>query len=133
MKALNCIAPMVIGNYSISVNGMFVGCLPITSLLHSSLSCFYNETCFTQIQAALESNTTHFTQKLSALDPTVPSRFEQNTPLGTIVKSLMIEEWSYTLNYSSYFDQCKVSSCTYTLSQRNSVLEIALKVLGLCE
>lgn len=133
MKASSCKAPMVLGDFNTSVNGMFIGCLPVTSLLQSSLACFYNETCILEIQTALELTLVNFTENFIALDPTVSSRFEPTTPLETIIKSLMIEEWRYVFNYSSYFDECKLSTCTYTSIERNSFLDITLRLLGLCK
>lgn len=106
---------------------MFIGCLPVTSLFQSSLACFYNETCIFEIQRALGFDSTNFAQNFVALDSTASSKFEPTTPMETIIKGLMVEEWTYVFNYSSYFDQCKISSCSYSSLERNSFIAIVLR------
>ena len=51
LQSVNCIDLLIIGNDTV-IDGMFIGCLPITSLRLSTLECFYNQTCLNQIQQA---------------------------------------------------------------------------------
>lgn len=37
------------------------------------------------------------------------------------------------LTHTSYYEGCKVSNCAYTIIQHSEVLDIASKLLGLCE
>ena len=124
---------MVLSNGSIEVNGMFIGCLPLSSLRHSSLSCFYNVTCLLQLETALEFDFVTIGRNISALNITMASGFTPNTPLRNIIDSLMIEDWTFQVDYLSYFNQCNVASCTYTYVQRNNFLTIFTKVIGLCK
>lgn len=133
LNALNCIAPMLINNNTIEVDGMFIGCLPLTSLLHSSLSCFYNATCLLRLQTTLQLDLVAPTLNLSTLNSTSNSRFSSNTPLSNIVNALMIETWNLNIDYPSYFHQCNVASCTYTYLQRNNIIIIVTKIIGVCK
>ena len=132
-NAANCIAPFILANGNVSVNGMFVGCLPLSSLLHSSLACFYNETCLEQVKTALMLRAVAPSLNLEVLNANMTSIYKPNTSLATILYSLLVETTDYSINYTAYFNQCQVTSCTYSVAQRNSLIDIITRVLGLCE
>lgn len=133
LNASQCVAPMIIRNGSFEVDGMFIGCLPLSSLLQSSLSCFYNTNCFQQFQKILNLESVVPSLNISVLNKTVVSHFTPETPLKNIMDDLMIEDWSFQLDYLSYFHQCNVESCTYTYVQRNDIVSIFSRLLGVCK
>ena len=133
LNASNCIAPLLLNNGTVTVDGMFIGCLPLSSLLRSSLSCFYNETCIRRVQVALQFNIHFPTFRASPLSVTMVSEFKPDTPIENIINSLMVETWTSTVDYLAYFQQCQAKTCTYSIAQRNNVPTIAAKLLGLCE
>ena len=112
---------------------MFIGCLPLTSLFRSSLTCFYNETCLDQVKMAMMINSGSSNLSIPILDANVSSRFKPDTPLETIVNALMVETWDSAVDYAAYFQQCKVTACSYELSEHNNALVVLLRVLGLCK
>jgi hypothetical protein len=112
---------------------MFVGCLPLTSLLHSSLACFYNETCLNQVKAVLKVSTVANSTNLAALKTNVNSSYTPNTKLATILDALLVENSDYSINYSAYFNQCQVNSCTYVVFKRDDIIDVITRVLGLCK
>jgi hypothetical protein len=132
-NAANCIAPLTLSNGNVSVDGMFVGCLPLSSLLHSTLACFYNETCLDQVKTALMLRNIAPSLNLAVLSANMSSIYKSNTSLATILHSLLVETTDYLINYTAYFNQCQVNSCTYSFTQRNSLIDIITRVLGLCE
>lgn len=67
------------------------------------------------------------------LDANMVSRFKPDTPLETIINSLMVETWNSAVDYAAYFKQCQVTACSYEISERNDVVVVLLRVLGLCE
>ena len=128
--AASCVDPLYLGiNQSIRVQGMFIGCLPLTSLLHSTLECFYNETCVADIVTAM----TVTDLSVSALDSTRPSRYQPNTPLREVINSLMTENWTNSINYSRYYAECSPNECTYSIITKNTVGYIILTVTSLCK
>ncbi|CAF1203262.1 unnamed protein product [Adineta ricciae] len=92
----------------ISVLGMKMGCTPTESFLASTLECFYNQSCLDFIQQY-----TNYSNSLTPLSTTILSRFSQNTTITELIRHLFIEKWSTKINYSSYYEQCSPSLCSY--------------------
>ena len=133
MYAPQCSSPLVLRNGSVTVNGMFIGCLPLSSLMQSSLACFYNKSCLAQIHHTLQTLNLAPNLTISRLNTTVSSRFKPDTSLDNIINALLVESWASTIEYEKYFNQCNVSSCAYLEEQRSSLLVITSKLLGLCK
>ena len=133
MNAPQCGTPLLLDNSTQAVSGMFIGCLPLSSLLRSSLSCFYNDTCLTQVLVALELPVIAPDLRFSILHSTVGSRFKPDASLETILNVLLVETWTLAIDYSAYFKQCDATTCTYSLTERKHPLNTLSKLLGLCE
>lgn len=112
-----------------SVPGMFIGCLPLTSLRLSKLECFYDQNCIHQIINVLNLQNISIT----ALNPNEISQYVMNTTLDHIIDNLMLEEWTNYTNYNEYFYQCNTLQCTYSKTERNNLLVIVTTLLGLCK
>ena len=117
------------------VPGMVLGCLPVDSVLSSTLECFYNQTC---VQMLIDLRTVDigdkflpFTLNITALDPSVPSRFSPKTPLNMIVSQLLVEEWINTTYPIAHYKQCRPSTCTYTYTGYYNIFYIITIVIGL--
>ncbi|CAF0974370.1 unnamed protein product [Adineta steineri] len=48
-----------------------------------------------------------------------------------LISQMFIESWSNSTNYSSYFAQCQPASCSYTIPQRNNLIETITRIVGL--
>ena len=99
---------------------MMVGCYPLEALLQSNLRCFYDQSC-------IDSSGTFQAINYSGH----PTRFELNATVESILDELMMEEYSLDVSYGSYFDQCSVSSCSYSQSGREETVEIITSIIGL--
>jgi hypothetical protein len=64
------------------------------------------------------------------LDRTVPSRFNTSTLILTIVENCLIEGWSQQVSYSSFFDQCYPSYCTYSVNELPDIIYIVTTLIG---
>ena len=129
MAAL-CTEPLFLDrNNSIRVQGMFIGCLPLTSLMYSTLECFFNGVCLAQVMSAMHAP--HL--NISTLDRHQLSRYQPNTPLNEVMNNLMTENWTSSINYTRYFAECSPNECTYPIKHRNSIGYVLLKILGLCK
>ena len=111
--------------------GIFYGCFITDSALKSSLLCWYNKTCLYELQLEFSSVGVTIETNISALDPTLPSRFPPTTSLQTIVNEIMVEQWNREISYSFFYQQCRPASCSFTYTQRSDLIYIITTVVGL--
>jgi hypothetical protein len=119
-----------------TVPGLVVSCLPVDSLLLSSLECFYNISC---IQMLIEwysydwSNATVDPRAVNVtpLNPLISSRFPPTTTLDNIVSQLFVEDWTDSNNFSSYYSQCAPNECTYTYEERFNIAYLVSTIFGI--
>ncbi|CAF1065122.1 unnamed protein product [Adineta steineri] len=114
---------------NITVPGMFLSCTTIDSLLLSTLTCLYNQSC---IQFLLDWRLFDFNGNIApidsrganttALDPNLPSQFMPNSTFEPLVLNMFIENWILSNNYSIYYTTCNPDSCTYTYDQRYALV-----------
>jgi hypothetical protein len=115
----------------VPVKGLKMGCTPSQSFLGSTLECFYDSSCINLIQQQTNNISTVNATSIPPLLSATPSRFSMNTSVIDLVNELYIENWSATINYSAYFDQCSPMLCSYTyIQQLNSLYTVTL-LLGL--
>ncbi|CAF0764694.1 unnamed protein product [Adineta steineri] len=105
-------------------------CQPVESLLQSTLKCFYDDQDCLDIIINFY-NVSSFNNFTRLNSSSHASRFMRNSTIGSLLSEMFIESWSESINYSSYFAQCQPSSCSYTISQRNSLLETLTTIVGL--
>ena len=116
------------GNDSIwmKVPGIVSGCLPVNSILLSTLECFYNQTCVDQLITFFST-----TEKFTAMASNESSRYDLNSTVQTIIDELMIEQWSNILSYNTYYFQCAPALCTYAKLERNSIIFILTQLISI--
>ncbi|CAF2768986.1 unnamed protein product [Rotaria sp. Silwood2] len=109
------------------VSGMQAGCIPQTSLLSSTLECFFNQTCLN-----LVTSSTDALVGVTPLNFTIGySSFNPNTLVSNIFDQLMIESWHNTTDFGSYFEVCSPTVCTYSYSQRFNVVYMITTLVSL--
>jgi len=122
-----CISPatFVMENSSetIRLKGLNMGCTPTESFLVSTLECFYDLTCINLLQTY----TTESFQPLLMNN----SKFAIKTPMIDLVNHLFIENWSVTINYSLYFQQCAPAYCSYIYVQQMNSLYTITTILSI--
>jgi hypothetical protein len=119
-----------------TIPGLIVNCLPVDSLLLSSLQCFYNASC---IQMVIEWRSFGLTNStidprvvnVIPLDSMINSRFLPNTLMRTITAELFIENWTNSTSFSAYYEQCAPNECIYTYEERFNTAYIISIVLGI--
>ncbi|UJR24406.1 hypothetical protein I4U23_005783 [Adineta vaga] len=112
----------------IEIKGLKIGCTPSESFLASTLECFYDISCINLIQEY-----TNYTNKVNVTTIPIPhlsamiNQSSVNLTIAELVNNLFIENWTTTMNYSSYFEQCSPLLCSYTYLQKfNSLYTITL-------
>jgi hypothetical protein len=110
-----------------SVPGFYTGCYIIQAVLQSTLECFYNQTCITEIQSYFHISPVNIT----ALDPSLSMKYSYNSTIQQLLDDLMVEEWNTPTTYENYYNQCQPIQCTYTYERKNSAIYILTVLIGL--
>ncbi|CAF3899998.1 unnamed protein product [Adineta steineri] len=105
-----------------TIPGMFIGWFPYESVLISTLECFYDETCFSQILSHINS-TKHFT--------ILNSSSHENNTIESLANHLFIHSWSNETLFKSYFEQCNPLTCEYSYETRLDLIYILTIFIGL--
>ncbi|CAF3580265.1 unnamed protein product [Adineta steineri] len=108
------------------LTGLASGCLPATSILASTLECFYNQTCVNTLVSGFPTK-----ENFSAMIRNNLSRFGPYATVQSIVDKLMVEDWLMNVSYEKYRDNCAPLSCTYPKKLRNSLLDVMAQLIGL--
>ncbi|CAF4023823.1 unnamed protein product [Adineta steineri] len=113
-----------------TIPGMRLTVSPIRSVLISTLECFYNETCLSEITReinSLVSPTNFSTLRLSSL----AMNESENDTIDMLAKKLFIQSWSnQTSSYESYFNQCHPLSCQYSYLSRYNIIDAVTRIIG---
>jgi hypothetical protein len=109
------------------IPGISAGCLPVNSILVSTLECFFNQTFVNKLVSYLTTNIT-FTAMNASI---VPSRYNLSSTVQSITDKLMIEDWMINISYNEYYSHCAPSSCTYLQLARNSFLFVLTQLISL--
>ncbi|CAF1306333.1 unnamed protein product [Adineta ricciae] len=118
--------PMIAAPFSIS--HFFYGCYVIEALLQSSLTCFYDKTCISEIQKYI-TYTSPF--NVTVLDSSSPSKYSVDATIQDILDQLMIEQWNQSIKYDKYYNHCQPKQCTYMYEATNNVVSIITILFGL--
>lgn len=109
----------------VPIKGLKIGCTPSESFRSSTLECFYDFSCVNLIQEY-----TNYTHSIIPLSATM-NRSTINTTIADLINDLFVDQWSTTMNYSSYFEQCSPILCSYTYIQQFNPLYTVTFLLGL--
>ena len=106
------------------IPGLVTGCLPVDSILVSTLECFYNQICLDELLSYFFT-TVNFT----AMVESNMSRFKSNSKVQTIVDDLMVETWITNISYAKYYAQCAPILCTYSINERHDFVFVVMKLV----
>lgn len=113
-------------NVSFDIPGFRQRCMPVDTSLHSTLECFYNQTCLETLVSSLS-----ITMSPTAMNSSAFSRFENTSQVQEFAKQMMVEDWGLTATYKDYFELCKPKSCSYATITRPSLLRTLGYLIGL--
>ncbi|UJR11868.1 hypothetical protein I4U23_016047 [Adineta vaga] len=117
-----CIQPAIVAKND-TIRGLYVGCYPLEALLKSSLQCFFDSSCFQRIQLQNIS--------FNPLNSSIASRFLQNASIESLISQLMVEEWSRSIFYERYFNECYPLSCNYSYFRHRDLIDVLTSIIGL--
>ena len=123
---------------NITVPGFVVACHPMDSVFLSTLECLYQKECLQFLIDKYDLGVEGFVRplddgiiRIKALS-NENSRFLINETIGEIFSQLFIEEWINSSNYSSYYQRCQPSQCTYIILRHFHLSYMITKTLAFC-
>ncbi len=114
------------GRVHFSIPGFYTGCYVVDNILKSNLQCFYDENCTSLFLSVYEAPMKF---NLSVLDPST-TRFSIFTSIDDLFQDLFVENWTTSISHVDYYNQCKPSSCFYTISVKNNLATILTITIG---
>ncbi|CAF4201298.1 unnamed protein product, partial [Adineta steineri] len=84
----------VLGSIRWFILGISSGCLPVTSILVSTLECFYDQTCVNKLISYFLT-----IESFTAMIYNNRSVYNQNSTIESIADNLMIEDWMINISY----------------------------------
>ena len=111
------------------VPGLYKACFGLESLLQSTFECLYDQNCILNVTGFYQQH--WIPTDFVPLNATLPSRFQPNSLVSTMLAEIFIEYWDYATYYDTYFDSCQPKSCSYEIIRRNNIFESITIVLGL--
>ena len=129
-----CVRKTIIfeGNTQSIIPGMFQSWFPFQSLLMSTLECFYNDTCLSQILEYI--NSTESTTNFTTLNSSLLSLNDDNNEydkIESLANNLFLQSWMNGSSFESYFNHCKPLTCEHTYESRPDLIYIVTKTIGL--
>ena len=112
------------------IPGMFQTWFPLQSLLMSTLECFYNETCLSQIKQLINS-TVSPTNFIILKSSSLLISNNQYHRIDSLANNLFIQSWNNESSFESYFNQCHPLTCQYTIQTRFNFIYIVTTIIGL--
>ena len=115
------------------IPGFVIGCSSIETVLESTLECFYNQSCIDTLleHGAIVVRWMGTPMNVTALNPDLASRFQQNTSMREMVGLLFVEEWQKNVYYETFYKKCAPVQCSYSYETRNEILYIATTMLSI--
>ena len=113
------------GNLVFEIPGFRIGCSVVETLLRSSLECLFDQTCVDRLVYLFSM------PSMTALDSSLPSRFDLTDPVEALVANLFVEQWQSNFSYADFYQACAPSSCSYNRNERRQVLFLFSRILAL--
>lgn len=111
--------------------GIRADCSVVNSVLRSSLTCWYNNSCLQKFQTIIQQAGISNIPHTNPLNPNLLTLFPLNTPTRTIFNQIMLEQWNILISYEKFYKKCRPISCTYTHQRRSDTIYIITTVIGL--
>ncbi|CAF0761016.1 unnamed protein product [Adineta steineri] len=109
-----------------SLPGFFSGCLPFDSLLQSSLTCLYNQTCMDILRAII-----YHSKPIPYNILTSSLLSNPNTTIETLLSQLFISQWFPKPSFNLYFNECNPQSCQYSYQMQYNSIYVATTLFAL--
>jgi len=105
------------------IRGLYAGCMPYGSILQSTLECFYDDYCLSQLFINIEN--------IQPLNHDINSVYSNNTTIDLLIQQLFIETISITNKFELFYSECKPNKCLYSYSSKGDATFVILTILSL--
>lgn len=108
-----------------TIPGLLIDCLPIQSILPSTLECFYNRTCLNILIESFNSAI-----EIQPMNASLLSRFDQYSLVQQLTEELFLEQLENQTIFNSYYSQCLPASCSYSYTSRFEWLYVLATIVA---
>ncbi len=109
-----------------TLQGFRTGCLPLDSLLQSSLSCLYNQSCLDMMRAAI-----YYSKPVPVEILKYSSSMDPNITIEKILSQLFVSKWFHHFSFDRYFNECAPQSCQYSYSTKFNRIYVITTLIAL--
>ena len=109
------------------IPNFFVGCFLIEALFASTLECFYNQTCMLGLDQYLNSSLRPSMNFPALNASSLSSPYET---VRSLINRLLVDRWSWNVNFSSYYNACSPYSCTFEYRSHNHLVYVIATIIG---
>ena len=114
------------------IPGFYSGCYIVESTFKSNLHILYNQSWIDEFRNLIQYDYySPIEFQTPALNKSVQSQYNLTTSIENIAKHLMIENWNPFINYSSYYEQCQPTECSYTYTVKSDFIYIFTTIIAL--
>ncbi len=113
------------------LEGLHGGCSIINSVLKSSMECWFNKTCLSQLRTLFKNASVSIPDSVTPLNETLSSRYYPSTSIETIFNEMMIEEWNFSYSIEKFYSKCKPSFCSFTYEKEINIVYIITIIVSL--
>ncbi|CAF1552638.1 unnamed protein product [Adineta ricciae] len=120
-----CPHPLVINtNSNNSIPGMIADCYMTDATLRSTLECYYNSTCFSQLHE--QSNV-----EVELLSSKANKYFLTNSTVQMLIDDIMIDDLNIKILFELFYQQCRPARCFYSYTKYFSLIDIITTIIGM--
>lgn len=113
------------------IPNFFTGCFPMEALFQSTLECFYNRTCVDRVEDYFAFYGGGTVPNISTLAITSQWPNDTREIVESIIERLMVNAWEKNISFTSYFQTCAPTSCTFESFGRPHILFVITTVIGI--
>lgn len=127
-----CNLHSLMDDFGLTIEGVpSASCSILDSVFASTLTCWYDATCFSRVQYDFEGSGVPITENTTLLNLNLPSRFPPNTSIKEIVENVMVERWDQSISYERFYQKCRPTHCSYTYQETSNIMYVVTTVIGL--
>ncbi|UJR12553.1 hypothetical protein I4U23_016729 [Adineta vaga] len=113
-------------------NGFVMGCDALESLLHTSFMCLFDQDCLNSLCDALHKGSGNYWRNrcpVTVLDA-LSTLYPLNESAEVILTRMMVDQWINKSTYTSFYDGCAPTYCTYFYTTRSTFIYKVTIVIG---
>ena len=107
-----------------SIEGIVFDCLMVNGVLHSSLRCYFNQTCLSQLHP-------YGTSSINVLNPESNHQANITSTVQELLQRFLLDELNIEVDFGRYYEQCQASYCSYSYRRRFDIVYALTTMIGI--